>query len=204
MPCPNGEYDTLLYCFTSALLPEMSTYSKGQRHTYYRELRTKLAYDLDEAQLYINFGYKKMHNKAKMQTELLNGRPIEKAWFRRYLCDYFNINLVVLVGNMLYIGRPLQRVPTILMSYERRRLELILYSGGNGIFPASFVDTLTSLQAPSLTQLKGVSTYKAADLQDMAKALDIPTEREVGIRKKAKRKDELYGEIRTHLGWLVM
>ena len=91
--CPDDELHQVLYYLVSSVIPEFSSYGKELRLKYYKNLREKIAYDLDERELYQKYSYKKLFNKTDIQNKLLSSKPIYDKWFLRYLSDYFDINI---------------------------------------------------------------------------------------------------------------
>ena len=210
--CPSNESEYLLYGIMCALLPEFTSLDQSQRRCHYREVKQRLAYDLEEKGYYESFGYKRLYNKTQMQNELLDmRRPIERSWFRRYLSDYFHLNIFIAVKGLCYATREPFPAPVLLMEYDGRRLTPLRSTSGQpiGIFPASFLETLQSNDILCLTRLESISNYKISVLQDIAQRLSIPitqqnnTEMTQKCRPKKRRKNELYHDIQTSLGWLI-
>ena len=209
--CPLNESEYLLYGIMCALLPEFTNLDKSQRHCHYREVKQRLAYDLEEKGYYESFGYKKLYNKTQMQNELLDmKRPIERSWFRRYLSDYFHLNIFIAVKGLCYTTREPFHAPVLLMEYDGRRLMPI--RSALGIFPSSFQETIQSNDILCLTRLESISNYKISVLQDIAQRLFIPitevntssvTHSNKACRSKKRCKTDLYQDIKTSLGWLL-
>ena len=211
--CPLNESEYLLYGIMRALLPEFTSLDQSQRRCHYREVKQRLAYDLEEKGYYESFGYKRLYNKTQIQNELLDmRRPIERSWFLRYLSDYFHLNILIAVKGLCYTTREPFPAPVLLMEYDGRRLTPIRST--SGIFPASFLETILTNDILCLTRLESISNYKISILQDIAQRLSIPiTQGTHNIdtsccssearRSKKRRKSELYQDIKASLGWLI-
>ena len=99
-------------------------------------------------------------------------------WFRRYLSDYFNINVVILYHNLLVTFSPIQYRTSLICHYSKDGLQIAHQNNGKCFFDYNLVKVLMASGMVSLTHLEATSKYKLLQLQQIATALEIPTHRE--------------------------
>ncbi len=197
--CPDDELHPILYYVTSSIIPEFSSYQKETRLRCYKIIRERLAYDLDEQDLYTKNNYKKKFNKTEIQTKLLSQKPIHDKWLIIYLADYFNINIVSIYENLVLQNSEYQNRPTLLLNVENRCPKTYI-NQGNTLHAASIGQIICQKCDYLMTEFKVISKYKLDELQLIAKAINIDVEYQTENGKtKNRRKDELYGDIKNRL-----
>ena len=199
--CPNGESQQILYCIISAILPEFASYGIDLRNKNIKKIRERLAYDLDEKDLYSEYSYKKLFNKSKIQTILLEQKPIYEKWLLRYLSDYFNINICIIQHRLVVIASEYRNRPTILLNVKNKRMGLYT-SHNNSIVPASLGNLIIENCNYLMEDLKIYSKYKMDELQKIAGALEIDITQEHNNKVKNRKKEDLYNDIKNSLYYL--
>lgn len=95
------ENDTFLYSILYALFPSFQI--SNEKENEILEMRKQLASDLENKNLYKNFGYnrKQAFNKSNMQYILMDMREIfgEHNTLKQYFADYFNLSILVFENN---------------------------------------------------------------------------------------------------------
>lgn len=198
---PSTEKDLPLFCFCTALLPTLASQSQHARNRCLQKIRQRLAYDLDEDNKYIELGYQKEYKKSEMQSSLMNRGPVWKPWILRYLSDYFQVNVIVCCRDLLVYPSFQKDRTSIILVHDRRRLFLATHSDGESLFDPETTQHLLESQPNHLHKLLVLSRYKANEVKQLAEALHIPIQK-TG-RNQNRKKDELYLDIKTVLGWLV-
>lgn len=197
--CPNGELEQLLYCIISAIAPEFTSYTKELRKKAYKQVRDRLAYDLDEKDLYKQYNYKKVFKKYEAQSELLGNKPINEKWLQRYLSDYFKINISIIHYHLVYLSNDYQNRPSVFLVKRGRSLNLVT-NNGSSLLSASLGKKIIEATRYQMGGFYCLSKYKLDELQEIAVALDIAIKEEVSPGKfKNRKKDLLYGDIKSIL-----
>ena len=201
MEAPPSEKDQPLYCFACALLPVLASQTQEARSRCLQKIRYKLGYDLDELDKFSEFGYQKQFKKVEMQTSLLGKSPVWKPWLLRYLSDYFGINVITICQDLLVFSSYNKNRATVILQHERRRVSLLTRKDGTSLFDSTTVDKLFAHKKVHLDKLLALSRYKSQEIKTIAEALAINTQK-VG-KNQARRKDEIYRDVKTVLNWLV-
>ena len=179
----------------------MSTQTQETRKRCLTKIRKDLAYELDEHNKFNEFGYQKEFKKAEMQNTLLGTAPVWKPWLFRYLSDYFGVNIVICCRELLVYPSFQKERTSLLLVHEKRRLYLVTQDDGNALLDPSYINTLMVSFPHHLERLFAISRYKAQELKNIAQALHIPIQK-TG-KNQSRKKDDLYRDIQTVLGWLV-
>ncbi len=197
--CPGDELHQILYCICVAILPEFSSFTYETRLRHYKIIRERLAYDLDEKDLYQVYQYRKKFNKTTAQAMLLTQKPLVENWFLLYLSDYFNINICQIHESLVYLTSNYLNRPTLLLNCQNNSIGLITQQG-NALHPASLGEKICQSAGYLMEEFKAISRYKVNELKQIAKALNIDTvDNESNNRIKSKKKEVIYQEVKNYL-----
>ena len=196
---PDNELHQILYYIISSILPEFSSYQKELRLRCFKSMRERLAYDLDEKNLYNENSYKKVFSKTNIQNILLSCKPIHDKWLLIYLSDYFDINICTIYEKLVYISTEYKNRPTILLNLTNRTLGTYV-NNGISLHSASIGNMVCLMSEYVMTEFKVISKYKLNELQAISNALNIPIKNETDNGKvKNRKKDDLYSDIKNKL-----
>ena len=194
--CPDDELHQVLYYLVSSIIPEFSSYGKELRLKYYKNVREKMAYDLDERDLYHKYSYKRLFNKTDIQNKLLSCKPIYDKWLLMYLSDYFDINICQIHEKLVYLTNAYKNRPTILLTSCNRSITTYV-NNGITLHTASLGDIICKKSDYIMTEFKSISKYKLDELQQIASSLNIPITNQTDNGKlKNRKKDDLYSDIK--------
>ncbi len=197
--CPSDELHQILYCICVAILPEFSSFSHDIRLRHYKIICERMAYDLDEKDLYQVYQYRKKFNKTTAQTMLLTQKPLVENWFLLYLSDYFNINICRIHESLVFLTSNYLNRPTLLLNCQNRNIGLVTQQG-NALHPASLGKQICQSAGYLMEEFKAISRYKIDELKLIATALNIDTiDNESNKRIKSKKKEVIYQEVKNHL-----
>jgi len=197
--CPDDELHQVLYYLVSSIIPEFSSYGKELRLKYYKNLREKMAYDLDERDLYHNYSYKRLFNKTEIQNKLLSCKPIYDKWLLMYLSDYFDINICQIHEKLVFLTNEYKNRPTILLTSCNRSIKTYV-NNGITLHPASLGDIICKKSDYIMTEFKSISKYKLDELQQIASSLNIPITNQSDKGKiKNRKKDDMYSDIKNKI-----
>jgi len=203
LPCPTDELQTFMYAVTVALYPEIISYQLPERRRCFKQIRSRMAFDLDDRKLFTKFGYRGVFRKTVAQDLLFAEKPIRSAWFRRYLADYFDMNIVVVYENIVVTFAPLKFRTSLICYYDHSGLQILTHGNGACCFDYNVVERLLQTGRPVIDQLQIVGKYKLKELQQLATGLRIPiTCKGNNANVKNIVKQALYQDVSNSLSWL--
>ena len=163
----------MLQLLISILVPEISAYSDILKEKYIKQVREKLAYELDEKKLYLKFGYRKLINKSESQNRIIQGKTYSQFWFMKYLSDYFNLNILMIYQGIIIKPNPIINAPCLILIKEEKKIKL-LQLASKSILSASLGKQILDLFPYHLTEWKSISHYKSPYLKELSKQVGYP------------------------------
>ena len=203
LACPTDELQTFMYAVTVALYPEIISYQLPERRRCFKQIRSRMAFDLDDRNLFTKFGYRGVFRKTVAQDLLFAEKPISSAWFRRYLADYFDMNIVVVYENIVVTFAPIKFRTSLICYYDHCGLQILTHGKGTCCFDYNVVLRLLQTGRPVIDQLRIIGKYKLKELQQLATGLGIPiTCKGNNANVKNIVKQALYQDVSNSLSWL--
>lgn len=201
--CPKEELHVFLFSVTVALYPELLSYQLPERLRCFKRIRSRMAFDLDDRGLFVKYGYRGSFRKTVAQDELFGDKPIYSYWFRKYLSDYFNVNILVLFHDMVITFSPIKYRTSLIYYYQDGGLQILSHSNGKCFFDYDIITKITESNKLILEHIHPVSKYKLKELQQIAVSLDLPiTCKSSGSNIRNIVKSTLYLDISNRLSWL--
>ena len=162
-----------------------------QKLQFIKELKYKMAVDLDKKNLYTKFNYKvKRFNKSKLETLMINNLDCTDDKFYNYLGDYFNINLVIL-GKYIDYKNDFSKTRYSLVIQEKDDKYIIHRNSLN----TSLIRDTAFLKFENYYEKDELIRLKLKEIQDVAfkKGIDIKKQGKVNLINK--KKEELIIEL---------
>ena len=180
-----------------------------EKKAYIKSLKYKMYLELSEKKLYYKFNYnKKRLKKSDLESQLMKFELLNITG-KKYLIDYFNINIILYdLNNKKYLSY-LQFDETkknILIGVRITDFKKIIYfplinDDYDFIEPCNISKLIEQEKLDienifiPLTKLKGISSYKLLDLQQKCKDLQIDLFKIVDGKEKKKTKKDLYSDL---------
>ena len=186
--------DYMLIAICIILFENFSCISDKEKYNFIKDLKYKMAIDLDKENLYEKYNYRhKRFKKTDLQNSLIENDRVLHKFFYNYLADYFSINLIEIDDKICkYIN-----------SYNKLRYSILIYKNQNK-YHIRYRNNYESLKENEFLskhyilkkkKKNNINKLKLAELQNMAisKGIDI---KKMGKKQKInKTKSELINEI---------
>ena len=202
------DQDRFLEGFIYTISPLFRAIPCDEKKRYITDFKKKLAFEMEEKQYYKKFKYGKLRIKKSDITNSLLNDYIINIPSRKYLIDYFNLNLLVISDKNTYF----------FYEYFDNKKTIVFHQNKQGVFPImdkenniiilENVDIQTMIQDKILsikllkdikyTSLKKISDYKLSELQQICLKLSIPIKKEGKNKQINRKKSELYEDIKRY------
>ena len=180
----------------------------SEKKKYISDFKKKIAYEMEEQQYYKKFNYGKLRiKKSDITGSLLNDTIINLS-SKKYIIDYFNINLLVISDKNTYFY----------YKYHEEKKTVVLHQNKKGMYPIMDIqnDTiildnnqiqemvkkgslvLKFLKELKYTSLKKIKDYKLKELQEICIRFSIPIKKPGKKKEINRKKGELYDDIEKH------
>ena len=183
--------DALLIAFCTLIYNDFIFMNDKQKLQFTKELKHKMAIDLDKKNLYTKFNYKaKRFNKSKLETLMINNQDCNDDKFYNYLGDYFNINFVVL-GKYIDYKNDFLKTRYSLVVVENNDKYIVHRNSLN----TSLIKDTAFLKFDNYYIKGSLIKLKLKEVQDVAikKGIDIKKQGKVNLVNK--KKEELIIEL---------
>ena len=198
------EDDTFVASVLFSLSDIYKFLDKKQQIKYKYALFEKILSDFDKDNLYEKLFYKKKRfKKQDLKKDYFNKSNLQLLGQILFM-DYFKINILIYDNNIL---RPYIRYNPeycgIVLTYKHKKFYPLLSEDLIQIskleeFKIKKIFNIEYVFNPFLnTVLKGISSYKLADLQELARQFNIELTKVIDGKDKKKTKKDLYVELQT-------
>ena len=202
-----GEKDEFAFCFLFQLSNLYKLLSGRERREYRSQLYRSIVADYDSKDLYHKLGYSERRmNRNGMKSAMMRQSPLDLLG-QILIMDYFKVNILIYKPDKKTFYPYLQyneNFVNIFMKYQHNKftpMEMNIEMDVNDQEPFYSLKTLKSLiddkvinlnpdnfVNPFINQkLKSLSTYKLADLRDLAESLSIELNKLSGDKEKRKQ-----------------
>lgn len=194
-----GHPHPLLVSVIAALDSSWAMESAEQLDRDIQQMKQCMAIEMDETDVYARCNMRSYFKKTTGQQSLFHPTErIEGAWFPRFLCDYFSINLLVIQNKTLMIHGILDTARTSILLHKWRGTYQIYSKDGSSLFsPAQIYQLCKDLKYAGYVIFSSVlprlGQSRMTDLVPLAEALDIPTHH----GKKRRIKKDIYADVST-------
>ena len=194
---PYVEKDSFIYCIISSIIPEFVSENVNNRNKKFISFKQRIAYDLDDKKYYETFNYKKLFKKSEFQQKLLNNEKIFDYSIRKYISDYFHIDILIIYNDLLITTNKTISKNFIILSYYHNKFSLVSSKNGNTIFSSEMFDIIKSKYDLHIDKFLVKSKYKVDCIHKLAIKLNLNIEN--SDTKRNKKKDDLFDEINIKL-----
>ena len=162
---------------------------------FIKELKFKMAFDLDKKDLYEKFNYRQIRfKKSNFQELLIENKKIDTNHFYKYLGDYFNLNLLIVGKNVEFMNNySKDRYSIVIFKNNNDEIYIQYNLEGNSLINDLYIKTL------NIGIIKENDTFyknkKLNELQNIASKLNIEILKQGKNGLKKKTKKELIEEI---------
>ena len=193
------ENDNFISSFISGILPEYSSENIESKRKSINNFKQRLAYDLDEKNLYEKFNYKKVFKKNSLQQELLHNQNIDNYNIRKYISDYFDIDILIVVDELLITSNLSVQKPFMIFTYLNNKLSLLNDGHGKVLFDSETFIKLKLKYDVVIDKLQSKTKYKAENIQLIANKLNIEITTDINGKLRNKKKDDIYDLVQLRL-----
>ena len=193
------ENESFVSSFISGILPEYSSENIESKRKSINNFKQRLAYDLDEKFLYDKFNYKKVFKKHTLQHDLLHNQNNDNYNIRKYIADYFDIDILIIIDNLLITTNTKVQKPFMIFTYLNNKFSLLNDGNGKTLFKINVFDILKLKYDVIIDKLQTKTKYKADNIMQIANKLNIETTIETNGKIRNKKKDDVYDLVQARL-----
>lgn len=198
----NYRYGTnLFYILLVSLYPNFHNFTNEQKKTYVDKFCNQLSFSLTSNGTLKNYNYRGIISENTLQNSLISEKErimIPFTTLASFLSDYFNINIVVFINNLVLetLHHDPERMCLILF-YKDGKYSIISNGYLTNLFPPNLLKNIYSDldQILVINKLQSLGKYKIKNIQDIALKLNIKLETVVDGKTKKKTKNTLYEEV---------